>query len=49
MIADTREKALEEHHKVLTEACGPSTVIAYTDGSGTDKGVGAAVVFPLRN
>ncbi|KAH1637736.1 hypothetical protein KXX16_004844, partial [Aspergillus fumigatus] len=44
MIADTREKALEEHHKVLTEACGPSTVIAYTDGSGTDKGVGAAVL-----
>ncbi|KAG2000707.1 hypothetical protein GB937_010917, partial [Aspergillus fischeri] len=44
---DTREQALGEHRKVLAGVCGPSTIIAYTDGSGTDKGVGAAVVSPL--
>ncbi|KAG2000898.1 hypothetical protein GB937_010721, partial [Aspergillus fischeri] len=46
-IAETREQALGEHRKVLAGVCGPSTIIAYTDGSGTDKGVGAAVVSPL--
>lgn len=46
-IADTWEQALGEHCKVLARACGPSTIIAYTDGSGTDKGVGAVVVSPL--
>ncbi|KAG2001216.1 hypothetical protein GB937_010388 [Aspergillus fischeri] len=49
MVADTWEKALEEHCKVLTGARGPSTIITYIDGSGTDKGVSAAVVSPLGN
>ncbi|KAK9544137.1 hypothetical protein V6Z98_009909 [Aspergillus fumigatus] len=49
LVADTREKALEEHHKVLAGARGTSTVIAYMDVGGIHKGVGVAVVSPLGN
>ncbi|KAK9594524.1 hypothetical protein V6Z93_004334 [Aspergillus fumigatus] len=49
LVADTREKALEEHHKVLAGARGTSTVISYMDVGGIHKGVGVAVVSPLGN
>ncbi|KAH2678879.1 hypothetical protein KXV51_002118 [Aspergillus fumigatus] len=46
LVADTREKALEEHHKVLAGARGTSTVIAYMDVGGIHKVVGVAVGTP---
>jgi ribonuclease HI len=43
-IEDTREKALQAHKEALRS---PNGIVAYTDGSATDGGVGAAVVSNL--
>lgn len=43
-IEDTREKALQAHKEALKS---PNGIVAYTDGSATDGGVGAAVVSNL--
>ena len=43
-IAETREDALATHNATLHSR---ADIIAYTDGSLTEKGVGAAVVSPL--
>jgi ribonuclease HI len=43
-IEDTREKALRAHKEALRS---PNGIVAYTDGSATDGGIGAAVVSNL--
>ena len=43
-VAETREAALAAHQATLRNG---ATVIAYTDGSLTEQGVGAAVVSTL--
>jgi hypothetical protein len=43
-IEDTRAKALQAHKEALRR---PNGIVAYTDGSATDGGVGAAVVSNL--
>ena len=43
-IAETREDALAAHQTAVHSGAG---IIAYTDGSLTEQGVGAAVVSPL--
>ncbi|KAH3057053.1 hypothetical protein KXW16_004976 [Aspergillus fumigatus] len=49
LVADTREKALEEHHKVLAGARGTSTVIAYMDlGSLDSHNVYAAELYTVE-
>ena len=43
-VAETREAALAAHQAAL---CSGANIVAYTDGSMTEQGVGAAVVSPL--
>ena len=43
-IAPSREDAISQH-KAISRTHGPTTPIFYTDGSSTDRGVGASAVL----
>lgn len=41
-IDSTKEAAIKQHDQIIRAAHGPNAAIGYTDGSGTELGVGAS-------